>query len=155
MDEEVVLLEEQLAGAQAEIEQLQTRLADAEARALTRDGELTDIRKQLDAARNDIAARETTVASQLLELTSTSGALAIAEARSREAAARYRDAVLARESDLPADLVSGETVAEIDESLAKARQTVAQVRQHIELQAQSQRVPAGAPARGSPDLSLR
>jgi multidrug resistance efflux pump len=120
---------------------------------LTRDNELIDVRRQLETARNDIAAREAAMETQLAELTSTSGALAEAEARSRDAAARYRDAVLARESDLPADLVSGETVADIDDSLARARQTVAQVRQHIELQAQSQRVPAGAPARGSPDLS--
>ena len=60
---------------------------------------------------------------------------------------------MASEPDLPADLVSGETVSEVDEAAVRARQTVAQVRQHLETQAQALRVPAGAPARGAPDTS--
>jgi chromosome segregation ATPase len=153
MDEEVVLLEEQLAAAQADIDQLQARLADAEASTLTREGELADVRRQLEAARQDIATRDASLASQIEELASTRGSLADAEARSRNSASRYREIVLSHEPDLPADLVSGETVTEIDEALARARQTVAQVRQHIEQQAQVLRVPTGAPTRGSPDLS--
>ena len=153
MDEEVVLLEEQLAAAQADIDQLQARLADAEAKALTSDGELVDVRRQLESARQDVAARDASLASQIEELRSTRGSLADSEERALNAAARYRDIVLGHEPDLPADLVHGETVTEIDESLARARQTVAQVRQHIEQQAEVLRVPTGAPTRGSPDLS--
>jgi hypothetical protein len=54
---------------------------------------------------------------------------------------------------LPQELVGGESVAELDEAVSRARQTVAQVRQHLEQQAQSLRVPAGAPVRGGPDVS--
>src|SRR3972149_1694543 len=62
-----------------------------------------------------------------------------AEERARTAAQRYREAVLAREPDLPAELVSGASVEEIDESVTRARQTVAQVRQRLEQQAPGQR----------------
>jgi hypothetical protein len=153
MDEEVVMLEEQLAAAHADIEQLQTRLADAEARAGTREAELASLRGALETAQETIAERDASLAARDQELESTRSYLALVEGRSREATARYRDSSLAREPHLPADLVTGETVQEIDEALERARQTVAQVRQHLEQQAQAVRVPAGAPARGSPDLS--
>jgi hypothetical protein len=79
--------------------------------------------------------------------------VAAAEAQGREAAIRYREVALAREPDLPADLVSGESVPEVEASLERARQTVAQVRQHLDQQAQTLRVPTGAPARSEPDFS--
>ena len=71
----------------------------------------------------------------------------------RNAASRYRDLALEREPDLPADLVAGETIAEVDAALEQARQTVARVRQHLDDQARAARVPAGAPPRGEPDAS--
>ncbi len=50
-------------------------------------------------------------------------------------------------------MVSGETLTEIEESLAQARQTVAHVRQQLDDQAQNIRVPTGAPPRRAPDTS--
>ncbi|MPZ50716.1 MAG: hypothetical protein GEU75_15695 [Dehalococcoidia bacterium] len=146
MDEEVVLLEEQLASAHADIERLQSHLSEAEAQAASRDAELTEARRGLEAAQGELAARTVDLES-LRTLAGETRAQAIA------AAQRYRDTVLAHEPHLPADLVGGETIDAVDESLARARQTVAQVRQHLEQQAQSLRVPAGAPVRAGPDLS--
>jgi chromosome segregation ATPase len=132
LDEEVVLLEEQLASAHADIERLQTRLAEA------------------DAAQARSAAEAET---QRLELESLREELSTAAEQAKWTAQRYRDAVLAGEPDLLAELVSGDTIAEIDASVAQARQTVAQIRQHLEQQAKALRVPAGAPARSAPDFS--
>lgn len=146
MDEEVVLLEEQLATLQADVESLQNRLADAEARAAGREADVTRLRAQL-------AERDTAIAGHSAEAESLRSALTSAEERSRGAAARYRDVLLAREPDLPADLVSGDTVEEVDAAAVRARETVALVRQRLEAEAQLGRVPAGAPARGAPDAS--
>jgi hypothetical protein len=65
------------------------------------------------------------------------------------AVARYREASLAAEPELPPELVSGATVEEVDASLAAARRTVAAIRQRLsEPDAPSMRgFPAGAPAR--------
>jgi hypothetical protein len=68
------------------------------------------------------------------------------------AVARYRDAALAAEPDLPPELVSGETLEEVDTSLAAARRTVAQIRQRLAEESESAQsfgrgFPAGAPAR--------
>jgi hypothetical protein len=43
-------------------------------------------------------------------------------------------------------------VTQVDAAAERARQTVAQVRQHLEQQANAIRVPAGAPQRSAPDL---
>lgn len=65
---------------------------------------------------------------------------------------RYRETVLRAAPELPEDLVTGETVADLDASLARARSLVERVRTHVEGGAAA-RVPAGAPPRRTGDLS--
>jgi len=146
MDEEILLLEEQLASAHADIERLQSALSDAEARAATGDASLAGLQRQLEAANERDAAN----AAALDELRA---AISISDARAATAAGRYRDLVLAHDPSLPADLIAGDTIEALDAAVERARQTVAQVRQHLEAQVQAQRVPAGAPVRAAPDLS--
>jgi hypothetical protein len=153
MDEEVVLLEEQIAALQADVESLQSRLADAEALASGREEDLARTRQQLGDAHSALSERDATATAMAAETASLREAVDAAVVRSRDASGRYRELLLAREPDLPADLVSGDTVEEIDTSAERARQTVLQVRQRFEAQAQATRVPAGAPARGAPDTS--
>jgi hypothetical protein len=153
MDEEVVLLEEQLANAHADIERLQSRLAEAEARAASRDTAATDLRRQLDLATRQATERDTALSAQAGELATLRERVEAVATRSLADAQRYRTLVLSHEPDLPADLVKGDSIEALDESVLQARQTVARVRQHLEEQARAQRVPAGAPVRGAPDLS--
>lgn len=69
------------------------------------------------------------------------------------AVARYRAAVAATASGVPEDLLTGETVEEIDASLERARRIVSRVREQIESETAAGRVPAGAPPRALPDMS--
>ena len=64
MDEEVVLLEEQLAAAHAEIEQLQSRLSRAEADAAGRESETSDLRRRLATSQEMVAQHEASLAAQ-------------------------------------------------------------------------------------------
>ncbi len=153
MDEEVVLLEEQLAAAHAEVERLQTQVADLAARETQHESELQKLRVEAEANRAAADAAQTQLASQTEEAGVLRESIASAEAQGREAVQRYREAALEREPHLPADLVVGDSVTELDASIERARQTVAQVRQHLDQQAQALRVPAGAPARGNPETS--
>lgn len=70
------------------------------------------------------------------------------------AVARYREAALAAEPELPPELVAGQTVEEVDASLAGARRTVAAIRQRLAEAAEpsTRGFPAGAPARLSGSL---
>ncbi len=152
-DEEIILLEEQLATAHAEIEGLQARAAQAEDRAAGLEVQAAQLRRELDDARSEAQEQRGLAAGHAADAEAARGALAEAREEALAAAARYREVVLAREPEVPADLVVGDTVAAIDEAMASARQTVARVRQHLEQQAQGLRVPPGAPARSAPDFS--
>lgn len=68
------------------------------------------------------------------------------------AVARYRDAALAAEPELPPDLVTGDTIEAVDASLAAARRAVAQIRERLAAESEAaasfaRGFPAGAPAR--------
>ncbi len=153
MEEEIALLEEQLATAHADIERLQGQVAESGASLRTREAESDDLRRQLDEVRTTLGAREQALAATAAEVEEVRGALAAAETGARTAADRYRDLLLASEPHLPGDLVAGDSVEAIDAAAERARVTVAQVRQHLEDQARAIRVPAGAPPRGAPDIS--
>ena len=74
-------------------------------------------------------------------------------ARLSQAVELYRGSLLASEPDVPEDMVQGTTVEVVQESLARVRQMVEQVRGRLEARASLERTPLGVPARSAPDLS--
>ena len=70
-----------------------------------------------------------------------------------QAVSRYRSQLLASTPDAPESMVQGETVDEIDESFAKAKQLVEKVRRGVEERMAHGRLPAGAPPRTGLDFS--
>ncbi len=65
----------------------------------------------------------------------------------------YRALIVELNPGMLAELITGNTVAEVNESVKSARALVERVRQEIEAKAAGTRVPAGAPRRAGPDLS--
>ncbi len=65
----------------------------------------------------------------------------------------YKALVISTHPDVPAELISGDTIEAIDESLVKAKDLVGKVRQGLEAEAMQARFPSGAPVRTPPDLS--
>ena len=83
-----------------------------------------------------------------------------AEGRTKEigenltkAVASYKEQVIQGNPGVPADMIVGETVEEIDESLEKALALIEKVRQEMEAEASKMRIPGGAPQRTPMDLS--
>jgi hypothetical protein len=70
-----------------------------------------------------------------------------------QAVGKYRTRLLSESPEVPEELVRGDTPEEVDASFAAARQVVERIKQKLETQTSAERVPAGAPARGLPDLS--
>ena len=66
---------------------------------------------------------------------------------------RYRALLLARDPDVPEELVRGDTVAELESSYERAAALVDRLRRRAAEQSAQERVPAGAPARRGPDTS--
>jgi septal ring factor EnvC (AmiA/AmiB activator) len=65
----------------------------------------------------------------------------------------YRSLVISANPEVPAELISGDTIEAIDQSLVKAKELVSKVRQGLEAEAMQARFPSGAPVRTPPDLS--
>jgi len=147
-------LDDRLAEARAQIESLQTAAADAEARAAT-------ARKDLKEAREARSAAEAQLAEAAASREAVDGELSllraeVEEARSRlgEAAVKYREAKLASAPEIPPDLVPpAESLSEIDEGFEAAQRVVGQLRERMQEERQSARVPVGSPVRRAPDLS--
>ena len=74
-------------------------------------------------------------------------------ARLAQAVELYRVSLLVSEPDVPEDMVQGSTVEVVQESLARVRQMVEQVRGRMEARASLERTPLGVPARSAQDLS--
>ena len=64
----------------------------------------------------------------------------------RQAVARYRDALLAAEPDLPPDLVRGDTLEDIEATATSARDAVQRIRERVASE-RPRGFPVGAPAR--------
>jgi chromosome segregation ATPase len=148
-DEEVALLEEQLATAHADIERLREQLDRATARAGSLESEAAGLRRRLGEQEETLAQRERSLEQHAQEVTALRSTLGEWQAKAEAAAARYRELLLKSEPSLPADLVTGVSIEDVDESAERARRTVARVRQHLEEEARAIRVPAGAPGRAS------
>lgn len=137
--EELAAMQEQLAEARAEVERLQREAANAVAEAAF--------------LRDDVRMSNEAVATANAEAESLREQAAAASQRAMAAAGRYRDLVVRTEPLLPADLIAGDDADAIDASVAAAHGVLATVRESLARQFDVPRVPAGAPARSSPDLS--
>jgi chromosome segregation ATPase len=152
-EEELADLEERLAEAEAEVERLQTTAADREARAAHLEDLSAAQAETLIQAKTELASRDAELTAVCDELAAARSEAEELRAGLRSAAEKYRQAVLASRAEVPPDLVSGETVEEVDRQLEAALLMVAQLKSHLESQAQAQRVPTGAPARRAPDTA--
>ena len=159
-DDEVGLLQEQLGEARAEVERLQMAAADSEARALHLEEMGGEMRSRLEAVEGELASerqRSDELSGQIegfqTELAARQEETQELHARLLAAAGKYREVVLAAAPELPEELVAGETIEELEEAAERARETVRQVRERLDSQAQVGRVPAGSPLRGAPDFS--
>jgi uncharacterized coiled-coil protein SlyX len=70
-----------------------------------------------------------------------------------QAVAAYRDTVVEANPGLLPEMITGDSIDEINESVKKARAVVERVRQEMEAEAARTKIPAGAPPRSRPDLS--
>ena len=66
------------------------------------------------------------------------------------AVGKYREALLLAHSVIPEELIKGESIEELDVSLAQAQAVVEKIKNNIE---EADTIPAGAPARTGTDLS--
>lgn len=132
---------------------LEARVAELESLVRQKDGELEKARarslefEQTVADRDDEITLLTQSKVEMEEkLTSLSSSLA-------EAVTSYKTAVVQANPEILEELITGDNIEAINESLDKAKALVSKVKQGVEAEILLARVPAGAPERTTPDLS--
>jgi hypothetical protein len=86
-------------------------------------------------------------------ITELKQALTGSNAALTEAVNGYRALILQANPGMPEELVGGDTIVAINESLAKAKSLTGRLRQTVEKEIARSRVPIGAPGRQTADLS--
>ena len=143
---------ETLEAIKAQLEEEKQAKAAAEAALAEKDTRITELQAEGEALR----AEQSNLQASLSEAKTGSEAAAAELASTREAntqaVAKYLDVVRLANPAIPQDIIAGDTIEDIDASLAKATTIAESVRANLEAQAKEARVPAGAPTRG--EISL-
>ena len=137
--------------------------SDAEALVTERDTRITGLEAAAATAAESqtrLGELEQTVTERDTEITSLKESLAQGEpllARVNEnlslAVTAYKAALVQANPGVPASLVTGDSIEEVDRSLESAKSMVSDVRSAIEAEIKAGKVPAGSPPRTAPDLS--
>ncbi len=125
-------LESLMAQKDEELAKANAHLVDLEQTVASKDSEIATL-KQAEA---ELEERLTTVSNSLTE-----------------AVTSYKTMAIQANPEVIEELISGDTIESINESLNKAKALVSKVRQGLETEIALAKVPAGAPERTSPDLS--
>ena len=124
---------DELAGVKAQLETKRATLAGAQATLTDKDG--------------TIARLEAHIAGLQQGFDDKAAALAQLQEANTQAVVKYLEAVRSANTALPADVITGETIEDIDASVAHAQAIADAVRETLADEARKARVPAGAPTR--------
>ena len=123
-----------------------SRAAELEERLVEKDSRLSELEQALAERDDQINALKQSLA----ELEAQMNGLKDGQS---QAIASYRALVVSSNPDLPEELITGDSVEEIDESLAGARALIDRVKQRLETEIAGAKIPAGSPLRTAADLS--
>jgi uncharacterized coiled-coil protein SlyX len=111
--------------------------------------------KDMELAAKDsrIAELEQAVADRDSQIAALNQSLAELESRLSQAVASYKALVVKSNPAVPEELIAGDSIEEIDHSLANAQVLIERVRQELEVEIAAAKIPAGAPLRAPLDFS--
>jgi len=137
---------EELEQIRARVTELEGLLAQRDEKLASRDSRISELEQAVADRDAQIATSKQSVAELEQKLTDLNNALT-------QAISSYKALVLRLNPGVPEELITGDTIDAIDESLANAQTLVERVRQEVETEIAAARVPAGAPQRTPIDLS--
>ena len=138
--------EEELEQTRARITELEGVLAERDKELDSRDGRISELEQIVVDRESGIAILKQSVAELEQKMADLSDALT-------QAVSSYRTLAIKSNPGMPEELITGDTIDAIDESIANAKTLVDRVRQELESEIAAAKVPAGAPQRASLDLS--
>jgi len=128
------------------VAELEALIAKKGEELAAKDSRISELEQAIAERDNQIAALNQSVAELEPRLTEVDDSLA-------QAVSSYRALVVKLNPSVPEELITGDSIEEINHSLAAAQALVDKVRQELEAEIAGARVPAGAPLRTPVDLS--
>jgi uncharacterized coiled-coil protein SlyX len=127
-------------------EELEVQLAEKERELADKASRISELEQAVAERDDQIAALKQSVAELEPRLTELEDSLS-------QAISSYRALVIKSNPQLPEELIAGDSIEEIDNSLASAQALIDRVRQRLEAEIAGARIPTGAPLRTPVDLS--
>lgn len=153
-EEEVQALQTELEGVRAENETLSQELevkvtysTELEQTVVERDTEITTLKQIVSDNEADKEALGVSIRNE------TQRSIDDLTDSYTQAVNAYKAVVVSANPTVPAELITGDTIDAVDQSLESAKSLVSTVRATIEAEIAAGKVPAGAPPRTPPDLS--
>ena len=145
-DEEIQALQVELESTKAELEGVRTEKGTLASELETRGAAITELEQVVADRDSEVTALKQAVAKSDEVLTDVRDSLA-------QAVSSYRALVVQANPDVLDELISGDSVEAINQSVEHAQHFIFKVKQGLEEEAARTRVPVGAPQRTLPDLS--
>ena len=129
------------------------RVAELEGLVAQKDEELAKANARIIELEQTVANLDSEVATLKQAMAESEEKLTTINHSLAEAVASYKALVAQLNPEVLEELITGDTIEAINESLEKAKTLVSRVRQGLEAEITAGKVPAGAPIRTPPDLS--
>ena len=152
LQNELETIRTELEGIKAEKEALATELEVALGDLETKAAAITELELSESSLRQTIATKDSEIVT--LKQGTVESDVIVSEAKQSlaNAVSAYKTAVAQANPAVPGELITGDTIEAVDQSLESSKSLVSTVRASIEAEIASGKVPAGAPPRTPPDL---
>ena len=145
-DEEIQALQDELKAAREELDGLKAEKGTFVSELETRNTRITELEMAVGDNDSEIATLKQTAIDDEQKFKALNENLS-------QAVADYKTVVVKANPGVIEELITGNTITEINQSLENTKSLISKVRGGIEQEIASGRVPAGAPQRTAPDLS--
>ena len=131
---------------QARIAELESLITQKDQGLASRDSHISELELSNSSLEGEIATLKQALAESNDSLSKLNESLS-------QTVASYKMLAIQSNPDIPEELITGDSVEAINDSLVSARELVSKVRKGMEAEISLVRVPSGAPQRTAPDLS--
>ena len=148
------VIKEQMEQLKADLEAEKAKTAtaiDEATKPLT--DRITSLEQDLEAKTSDLQAKNEELTSVQAQLSEKDTGFASLAAEKDSAVEAYKDLIRKTNPVIPADMITGTSIADINTSLENAANLVNQIKAKVDENNTNNSVPAGAPGRTEPDIS--
>ena len=120
---------------------------------MVNDEEIKALQDELEATKGELETKVATVSELEQAIAARDSEISTLKQSTAETVASYKAMVVQANPGVMEELITGDTIEAINQSLESAKALISKVRQGLEAEVASGKIPAGAPQRTTPDLS--